>query len=324
MRLTLPALALLCGLFIAGAPTLAASANRPASETPYSIYGRARDVWMAQRYPAYLAYTIAVNVDEKGVPKANHYHSVYDALHDVVHVDAISDEERTAPHVPTGVNFHLRPKRQFHTIVDKRVGNPEEAVDFLGIPLLAPNYSFGIAPYVAPQQTANGDDLVRAIRQQFKDPMPAAKAQELNTDGHLKEIASVSTTLREYAITLDGVESLGNRDTYHLSLRPTRDPGRFRLRELWIDTQTFETAQLVTAGNFTVPQAMVPWTVTFDDVDGVRYISSETANAPVSIGPHTYDRASISFQAIAPTQWSPLWVSAFTSTSNKAMIEPKL
>ncbi len=302
---------------------LQAAVLPPQAADPYSIFSRARTVWSTQRYPEYLSYVVVVNVDEKGVPKSNHYHSVYDAVHDVVHVNAISDEEHSAPHVATGVNFHLRPKRQFQTIVDKRIGSAEEAVDFLGIPLLSPNYSFGIAPYVAPAQATSADQLVADIRKQFNDPIPAAKARELNTDGDLKEIASVTTMRRDYLMTLDAVEALNGRPNYHLSLRPTREPGRYRLREMWIDTQSFETTKLVAAGNFTVPQAMVPWTITFADIGGALYIASETANVPVSIGPHTYDRASISFESIAATNWSPRWISEFASSGDKAMVEPK-
>jgi hypothetical protein len=316
---------LICALLLASQASAARASDTlaAAGTSAYSIYGHARTVWLAQKYPDYLAYTIVVSVDERGVTKSNHYHSVYDALHDVVHVNAISDEEHAAPHVPTGINLHIRPKRQYQTIVDKRVGNPEEAVDFLGIPLLAPNYSFGLAPYVAPEQSVTSDQLVAQIRRQFNDPMPAAKAQELNSDGTLKEIASVSAQARDYVVTFDGTERVNGQPAYHLSLHPVHDPARLRLREMWIDPQTYATTQIVTAGNFTTPQAMVPWTITFGTVDGVQYIASETADAPVSVGPHTYDRASISFQAISPTQWSPLWVNGFASSSDKAIVEPK-
>ncbi|MGZ3496401.1 MAG: hypothetical protein ACXWNK_03720 [Vulcanimicrobiaceae bacterium] len=310
------AISLLTGVAALGGPPLP-------QENPYYIYSHARDVWMAQRYPDYIAYTVVIDVDEKGVPKANHYHSVYDAMHDVVHVNAVSDEEKISPHVSSGVNIHLRPKRQFQTIIDRRVGNPEEMTDFLGVPLLAPNYSFGIAPYIAPQQQTGGDQLVQAIRQQYKDPMPAAKAQQMSSSGPLKEIASVTSTRRDYVMTLQGTEQVAGRVAYHVSLRPVHDPRRLRLRELWVDTQSFETLQLITAGNFTGIGANVPWTVTFDDVDGVRYIASEMANAPVSVGEHTYDRASISFEQIESTHWSPLWVNGFTSSAAKSIEEPR-
>ena len=316
MGLSLLATSLMTGIAALGAPALP-------QDNPYYIYSHARDVWTAQRYPDYIAYTVAIDVDEKGIPKANHYHAVYDALHDVVHVNAVSDEEKADPHFATGVNIHLRPKRQFHTIMDKRVGNPEDATDFLGVPLLAPNYSFGIAPYITALQATSSDQLVQEIRQQYKDPMPAAKAQEMSSNGQLKEIASVTSTRRDYVMTLQGTEQVAGHAAYHVSLRPVHDPRRLRLRELWVDTQSFETLQLVTAGNFTGIGSNVAWTVTFDDVDGVHYIASEMANSPISVGDHTYDRASISFQQIASAQWSPLWVNNFSSSAIHALEEPR-
>lgn len=44
----------------------------------------------------------------------------------------------------------------------------------------------------------------------------------------------------DYRVTLAGVD----RDAYHLRLAAVRDPGRNRLRELWIDRRTFELRRL--------------------------------------------------------------------------------
>jgi len=95
--------------------------------------------------------------------------------------------------------------------------------------------------------------------------MSAQKTQDFSKTGALKEIASVATTNRNYVMTYDGVENIGGRDAYHLSLRPVHSPARLRLREMWIDTQTFATWQLVTQGNFNA-LGDVPWTVTFANV----------------------------------------------------------
>ncbi|HVA33554.1 MAG TPA: hypothetical protein VNG31_05365, partial [Candidatus Baltobacteraceae bacterium] len=72
-----------------------------AAPNPYQIYARARSVWLSAHYPTYLSYTIAVTVEENGVSKANHYRAIYDALHDRAYVEAVSEEERADPHVPT-------------------------------------------------------------------------------------------------------------------------------------------------------------------------------------------------------------------------------
>ena len=298
---------------------------------PYQIYAQARAVWASQRYPAFLAYTIAVSVDERGTQKTRHYRAFYDAADDRVHVYGVSEEEQQSPHVPDGINLSVDPKRNFHTLFSKRVGSAEEAVDYLGVPMLAPNYSFGIEPYVPPSAATQADQaaLVEAVRREFDDPMPSDKAAQLDEDAAPKEIGHVVSTERAYRITYDGLQPIDGSDAYHLLLQPLRAPDEFRLREIWIDPQTFTTRAILTQGNFagTTPWLVnsalldeasrlvnvpllgtVPWLVTFSLVDGAQYISSEEALRPVRVGAHTYDRAAIAFQGIrAEAGLSSVW-----------------
>jgi len=289
---------------------------------PYQLYGRARAVWMSQHYPDYVAYTIAVSVDERGVPKTAHYRAVYDATHDRIYMNGVSEEERAAPHVPTGTNITLEPKRNWMTLFKRHVGNPEDTVDFLGVPMLAPNYSFGIAAYVPEVATTQTDQaaLVQEIRRQFNDPMSAQKAHELSSTSGLKEIGRVVSTDHDYAITYAGVESVAGTQAYHLLLRPLHASARLRLRQMWIDTQTFATVRIVTQGNFN--NGNVPWAVTFATVNGAQYIAAEQALAPVGSGRHLYEQASISFESVGAAQpgrylWAPI------ASSKNVLSEPQ-
>jgi hypothetical protein len=167
------------------------------------------------------------------------------------------------------------------------------------VPKLSPTYAFGLS---SGSDVADGLDstaLVAQIRREFNDPVPAEKVRAQVMDGGMKVIASVTSRTRDYEIRLAGIESLAGTQVYHLVLTPTRDPQTLRLRELWIDTQTFQTLQLLAAGNFTGSQA--PWLVAFTQVGGNTYIASETAQAPIGVGDHRYDRASIAFEAVSPT-----------------------
>lgn len=303
-------------LLLAAAPALVGTA---ASADPYQIFARARQVWTAQRYPEYMTYTVAVDVVERGVEKTRHYHLAFDSVSGRIAVNPVSDEEVAAPADPTGVNFHLQPKRAFHTVYDKRVGNPGEAVDYLGVPMIAPTYSFGMAAAAPDNEAPGSDALVAQIRKEFNDPAPPAKTQAAVTDPHVRTIASVTSYVRRYTITLAGIESVQGSDCYHLLLQPTRDPQKLRLREVWVDMQTFETRQLVSAGNFT--GSRVPWRITFGDFDGEQYITSETALATVGVGDHRYERATVSFEAIsqAPRPTRPL---NFFVTKEAMLAEP--
>jgi hypothetical protein len=162
--------------------------------------------------------------------------------------------------------------------------------------------------------------LVRQIRSEYHDPMPAVKVQQQNTDGHLKSIASVTAIAHQYTIVLAGIENVDGAACYHLLMHPATQPQRFRLRELWIEMQTYKTRKLLTANNFT--NSKVPWLVTFTDIGGARYIASEVAQAPVGVGPHRYEYASISFEGIAPTQRPTTFFDKTFMTSENVMMEP--
>lgn len=286
---------------------------------PYQIYARTRQAWASQRYPDYIAYTIHVAVDERGVSKSKHYHAVYEMNSGKVHVASVSDEEHARPPEANGVTIHLVPKRQHIAIMDKKVGNPGEAVDYLGVPMLAPNYTFGLGVPLAGEPT-NTDDLVQQIRSEFHDPMPAVKAQQPISDGQLKSIASVTAIAHQYTIELAGIENVNGKDCYHLVMHPAREPQRYRLRELWIETESYLTRKLLAANNFTTSR--VPWTVTFADVGGARYIDSETAQAPVGVGRHRYEHASISFEDVTPTTRPQSFFDTTFMTNQNVMIEP--
>lgn len=285
---------------------------------PYAIFASARNAWAHQRYPSYLTYVVTVRVNEGGVDKVKHYHLAFDGPRAKIYVNPVSDEERLAPPDPNGMTFHLIPRRQFMPIFDKKVGHPDEAVDYLGIPMISPTYSFGMSAQSF-EGDADPNALVEEIRSEFKDPTPAMTARELVTAGGMKTIVSVTEYKRRYDVTLEGIVDLDGHACYHLSLVPIHPSPDLRLRELWIDTQTYQTRQLLSAGNFT--GSRVPWLVRFGDVDGAVYISSESAMEPVTVGRHHYRQASVSFESIAPESRPPADLGWFV-TKEAIMAEP--
>jgi len=303
-----------------GASAPAAAAPALLSD-PYQIYARTRAAWESQRYPDYLAYTIHVQVDERGVHKSKHYHAVYEQSNGKFYVAAVSDEELAQPPVPTGMTIHLLPKRQNVAVMDKRVGDPGQAVDYLGIPMLSPNYSFGLG--VPPPGAAVSDaDLVAEIRSEYRDPMPVVKAAQTAQDDSLKSIAAITVIARRYTIELAGIESIEGTNCYHLVLHPSREPQRFRLRDLWIDVENYQTRRLLAANNFTNSQ--VPWLVTFADIGGSRYIESEVAQGPVGVGAHRYEHAQISFEDVKAAQRPSAPFDSSFMTSENILKEPPL
>lgn len=257
---------------------------------PYEIFARARQYWQHQHYPSSIGYTVAVEVTEAGNDRVEHYDSYYDADNDLVHVDAVSDYQRDHPPSGRGVNFGINVLGGF-----VHVGKPEFPVDFLGVPELAPNYSFGIAPYV-PASKMTPEELVNEIRQEFHDPKATPRP---GSEGGIPEIAEVISYKHVYRIVLLGIDDLAGQPAYHLGLTPLQDPKKYRLRQLWIDTASFATRKLISDGNFqNGPGPGATWTVTFADVDGAHYIAQESTGAPLDYQGLRYTNAVVRFENI--------------------------
>ncbi len=268
-------LALATGLLIA------AGWSEPSAAAPldgYAIYERARDVCAAQQYPEIVRYGIVMNATEAGKPVARHYRGQWIPSDNDVRVDALSEEEAQTPHVPKGVNFHFD-----ITISIARGGSGGRSIpfgrkdpdpDLIGVPLLAPAYSFGLV-----------------------EP-PAAQPQQSDLSTKLPVIAAVTTRDQRYDITVAGTDSIDGGDAYHLLLKPRRDPESNRLRELWVGTGDFTPVKAIVSGNFTVaPFDRIPWSVDFVKRDGALYILTESALKPIAMErDRTFYDLTISFE----------------------------
>ncbi len=95
-------------------------------------------------------------------------------------------------------------------------------------------------------------------------------------------IATVAAVDRAYAITLAGTELTGACTCYHLRLRPLRDPQAYPLRDLWIDTMTYNVVRLTYAWPYNGTTASVTydfaplgpraiWTVVHIDAQAVSH-----------------------------------------------------
>jgi len=272
---------------------------------PYAIYEQADAFWFSQHYPVYLSYDVAVEVTQDGTRRVEHYTSSFDAVDGAIWVDPVSDYEQLHPYVPHGVNV---------TFFGFNVGKPEPPIDFIGVPLLTPTYTFGMAPFV-PASTDSAQasaQLVAEIRRAFHDPYPPGRTPLQDSGDVLPEIAHAVAVRRVYVISFVGVENVNGHGCYHLTLKPVQDPGRYRLRELWIDEQSGATWRLREALNFVDgPGTTVPWSINFSAVNGVQYISDEEADSPVNYRGQTYSSVAVRFEnleAAAIPEGHPLFI----------------
>lgn len=271
-----------------------------AAPDPYAIYERAREVWASQRYPSVVSYTVNVTAGNGGKPEQRHYHEYWTAANDRVYVKPpISDEQLAHPYKPSpGVAFY-----------GWNIGGPRNGTgvrDLIGVPVLAPNYSFGISTYL-PASQLTAAELVAEIRREYRDPAPQ-KISALEQQTGLKTIALVTSSARAYRISLVGIEPEEDGRAYHLSLAPLREPLKYRLRDLWIDSHTYVTERARIGGNFTdVAAENVPWMVRFAQIGGATYIAREDAEKPLE-GYHKtmYTQYSVSFGVPVPASLPPL------------------
>lgn len=287
-----------------------------ASPNPYDIYARTRAYWVSQIYPERLEYDVVVRVTDNGKPKIERYRSGYDGEDGSVAFDAVSDYEVAHPYTPHGFNVFLP---------GVNLSKPEVPVDFLGVPILTPNYGFGIAttPLSQVGGKRNDAELIREIRAEFHDPDPRGSgAPSLPSDTGLREIATVVSKSRAYDISYAGIDAIDGSPAYHLTMQPLREPHRYRLRDLWVDTSTYAPRKLDEALNFVNgPGTAVPWSVTFAQLDGATYIATETALAPMEYKSQLYSQASVSVENVrSVTALSP-GLSTFVPENGPLLIE---
>jgi hypothetical protein len=280
-----------------------AGADEAVSPDANQIFARARAVWDTQTYPTRIDYIVTVRVTQNGIPERSHYAAEYSPVSADLHVVATSDEQLAQAHVAEGINVRITRQSGGKTTMSIPV-NVESPTDYLGVPLLEPTYSFGLA-------------RAHAIVSQKLNPLPPEEAPGV--------IGSVVARARTYDISYVGEEEYALGRVHHLSLRPLRDPGRYRLRELWVDTVRFTTVKAVTEGNFVDgPGTRVSWTTTFQTVDGALYIDTEKANAPLRYGAQKFEDATISFETIQAHHGMPPPKFLFSQLPvQNALTEPK-
>lgn len=218
-------------------------------------------------YPRYVAYIIDVQSNALG----KHYHEGYRALlrtHDsalVVHKTPIYTSNK--PPNPYGFSFFgINPE-----------GKPADHIDPpFGVPLMSATYDFDLSR--GPASLRRSDDTSQG------DLPPV--------------IGTVKVTALDYAVTLEGVEDLDGRQVYHLRLQPLDEPAHNRVRELWVDTQTFDIRKLVTEGIFeTGPPASAMWTVNFIQLHGHWFIRTESTGETLRTPGHLFS-SGIAYQGV--------------------------
>jgi hypothetical protein len=245
------------------APSPAPSADARAE----AIFARTRAAIVARSYPSTIAYKVRVSGSRGGTWTGRSYQSYERWPSGAVLARTISDEENAHPTKPSGVTLGF---------FGMSTGASGQA-DLLGVPKLAPTYAFGLG---TPPQT---------------EPGPGSAG-----GSGLRTIGSVLAQARNYAARLVGEESVDGTTCWHLRLRPLGNPGKYRLRDLWVEESSYQTIRLRTYGNFTAKETGSGlWTVAYALVGGSWYLTSEISNGPVEGADGWYAHVAVQFTGIA-------------------------
>jgi hypothetical protein len=294
---------------LVGAGASGHAATEPAGPpSAEDILLKARQVWDAQIYPSRIDYIVTVRVVQNGVMATKHYEAEYAPASTDLHVTTASNEQLANPEQSHGINIRITREARGQKAFSVPVTS-EAPVDNMGVPLLFPTYSFGLAHTKGTGATT-----------------PGAPTQTVDDTSEPGVIGTVVSRPRTYAVTNLGLEDYEGGRAFHLSLKPLRDPGKYRLRELWVDSTRFSTVKAVTEGNFVDgPGARANWTITFQTVDGAQYIDTEKAEG-LKVGmTGRFDQASISFEAIQAHHGMPPARFMFQQLPiSNALMEPKV
>jgi hypothetical protein len=256
---------------------------------PEAIFFRASDVASLESCPSRIEYTIAVTASVNGRQQQNHYKATYLPGEDYLHVFAFSSEEQQAAETPHGTNVVITlpgnlPLTGLSRAFTNAVNHDDAVTDLLGVPDLKPLYSFGLR-----RRNRGRDD-----NPDTTDPR-SPSATSAGTS--LRTIGTTYARSRDYIVELLGIETLEGHQTYHLRLTPVRQPDRFRIRELWVDSSSFATVQLLSDGNFSAgPSTKSRWLTTYRDISGCNIIDSETALDVLNFGRNRkYNQTTLTF-----------------------------
>jgi hypothetical protein len=279
-----------------------AAGGAPAADTPadpHAIFAAARKAWAFTSYPRYANYAVAIRYRNGGASIVRHYETLQDLRRDIVFARTFSREENANPsYPPGGVNIGMLGMTL----------NEAQSDDPIGPLALAITYDFGISLNTA------------------RTTQVAQMGSQITAPQRLQVIGRAGASARLYDVRL--IEMLDDGKTYHLGLTPLRDPGKNRLREMWVTAQTFITQKILIAQNFSrKPFTDVPWLVTFTQIDGGPYIVEERAQGALDFGDAgSLQDVTISFEELKSTTTLPAFgtvgINGVDGDTSKFLTEP--
>jgi hypothetical protein len=275
------------GLLALGAAFAAFGATVPARNAldADGIFALAKAQWRARVEAPFVHFNLLERYTWRGKLHDNWWEGTYRSkdgnlvLRRTI-VAAQEDERLKGSPIKINLRFHHLDARG-----DQLDTNP--AADAFPIldPLIEPDASFGLRRHEP--QAILGESSARTVDVEPSQTAAASAEPALPNPNEtpLRELIRVEAVARDYRISLTGTERMRYGDAYHLTLEPLHDPKTYRLRDLWVATESYATVQLTLAGLFEgKPYADASWTVTYTPVAGRWYLQQIRADEALRFG----------------------------------------
>ncbi len=307
---------------LALASPLGVRVQASASPTADDIFARAKDAWRARQSVPFVEYGLLERYTWRNRTHDNWWHADYRvsdhalSLHRIIVAQDEQDRLRG-----TAFAIHLRTHWGAARAETLETNPNADAFPILD-PLMNPDASFGLLRRDPQGQLVGAVTLdpaaePRALPSPSPSPTPSPQTRigpGVATDAPLREIARVEAVARDYTIALAGIDRVRATDAYHLVLTPLRQPRRYRLRDLWVDTSDYATVKLDVDGIFQgKPYDDARWTVSYVNLDGRPYVQQIKTDDTLRFGMDRYvagleyDFVQYAFpQTIAPLEFTHL------------------
>jgi hypothetical protein len=251
--------------FVATVMAVSCLGAAPAPQAPPSppdadaIFASVRKAWGQGAYPRYAEYTTVVEYHKDGLHLKHSWETTEDFRHNAIYSKMFSREQ---------LNYMGDPDYRINLGIPFLSGlNKAQPKDPIGHVAFAVDQDYGMAP----------------AERKFSTP---PSQYDFNAQASaLQVIGRTGTVGHDYEVRL--IETLDGPDgkEYHLGLRALRDPERFRLRELYVDADTYRPEEAVVDGiSNRAPLTKVPWRIEYREVAGASYIARETAMQDLDYG----------------------------------------
>ncbi|MGP6156629.1 MAG: hypothetical protein ACLPYS_03730 [Vulcanimicrobiaceae bacterium] len=277
-------------VLVLGLWTVSAAAAAPGVPSPVDtegIFARAKAEWRVRTEAPFVRFNLLERYSWRGRQHDNWWQADYRSSdHALVlrrTIVAQQEEERLkGSPIKIGLRIH-----HANAAGDQLDTNPNADAFPILDPLIEPDASFGMRRHESlAALVGTATSLPGSEPSPSAAPVPTwSPSVPEPSETPLRELVRVEAVARDYRIALAGTDHLRYGDAYHLTLQPLRDPHTYRLRDLWIATDTYATVQLTLAGLFEgKPYSDARWTVVYTPLAGRWYVQQIKTDETLRFG----------------------------------------